>query len=361
MPKSIDWEIIEAKLMDARYDDIQIAQVMPKLREIDRLRHEKQAIILAHYYQIPPIQMIADVKGDSLALAMAAREIKDARLIVSSTVHFMAEMVKLLSPDKKVVIPGLGASCSIAEGMNGATIRKMREYLSDAKIIAYINTTAEVKAEVDVICTSANAKTILERMEGDTVIMLPDSFFAENIFKDMNGDKRTFLAYRRIENNAMVFYDPREKKEYALPLSGARAPERAKGTCVVHEQFSAADVEHYRKREKIDLVLAHPEVHPDVAAVADVVGGTGKMIKVIGNSKAKKILYLTECDLAAPLMEAYPNREFITPCKLCPYMKKNTIDSLLYSLQEEQWEVTVDPRIADRARSSLERMFELTG
>ena len=156
-----------------------------------------------------------------------------------------------------------------------------------------------------------------------------------------------------------MLYDLGRSTEIALPLQ-VPAPERLKGTCVVHEQFTPEDIAYFKRAEGVDLVLAHPEVRPDVAVLADHVGGTWKMIQTVGASNARKILYLTECDLAAPLIEAYPEREFVTPCKLCPYMKKNTLDNVLYALQEEKWEVTVDPTISGRARRSIETMFELT-
>src|SRR3989344_2114324 len=182
----ISTSLLEEKLHLNGYGEDEIASMLPKLEEIDRLKQEKNAILLAHYYQIAPIQIIADVKGDSLALALAARNlVKDKRMIVSSTVHFMAEMVKLLNPNKKVVIPDMSASCSIAEGMNGATVRKIRDHFPNSGIVAYINTTAEVKAEVDSVCTSANAEAILRAIPGNPVIMLPDHYFAKNVFADM--------------------------------------------------------------------------------------------------------------------------------------------------------------------------------
>ena len=323
--RKIDMSDIEDNLVYKHgYMQEHVDKLMEQLKEIDSIRKEKNAVILAHYYQIPPIQLIADMRGDSLKLAQAAENIKDKGLVVSSTVHFMAEMVKLLSPDKKVVTPALNAGCSIAEGMNGESVRRMRDYFPDAKIISYINTNADVKAEVDSVCTSANARTIVENIGGDKVIMIPDYYFAKNIFKEMPRNGREFLAYRGMENGHLTLEDVVKGKEYRIDVHNP--PELDRGICVVHEQFTPDEIKYLKKKDKIDVVMAHPEVSPEVAAVSDMVGGTGKMLDYVGNTKHKKFLVITECDLTAPLKEMYTDREFITPCKLCPYMKKNSVD-----------------------------------
>jgi len=355
----IDWAHIEDRLFDEGYSGDQVPEILGKLHRIDDLRREKNAILLAHYYQIAPIQLIADKAGDSLDLAMTAREIGDAEMVVSSTVHFMAEMVKILSPDKRVLIPAPDASCSIAEGMNGAVLRRIREAYPDCAIVGYINSTAEVKAELDCVCTSANAVKVVQKIEGDPIILVPDHYFAENVLSTFS-DEKNYLTYRRIEGTDIVLFDPEQNEEIRVPLDSTQRPLLDKGTCIVHEKFTVDEVERIRSQEHVDLVLAHPEVSPEVAAVADMVGGTRKMIDYVDNTDAKNILYITECDLAAPLREAHPDRHFVTSCILCPYMKKNSIDGIIESLEQEKFEVTVPEHAAEGSRRSLERMFELT-
>jgi quinolinate synthase len=357
--RNIDWNEIEERLYDLDFSGEEVGQILPKLQKFDDLRRSKNAILLAHYYQIAPIQIIADHAGDSLALAMAARDMGDVDIVVSSTVHFMAEMVKILSPDKKVLLPALDASCSIAEGMNAPTVRRIREVFPGCSIVGYINSTAAVKAELDSVCTSANAKKVAQRIEGDPVILIPDHYFAENIIGQIQDDRR-YLVYRRIEGENLVMFDPRENLEIPVPLAGTQTPLLNKGTCIVHEEFTVDEVLRLKEQEGVELVLAHPEVNPEIARMADMVGGTTKMIDYVRDSPAKRILYLTECDLAAPLREAHPDRHFVTSCKLCPYMKKNSLDVLVECLEFERFEIEVDPSVAEGSKRSLERMFELT-
>ena len=356
---------IGKKLSIHGYSEEEIKKIMPRLEEIDEVRREKGAIILAHYYQIPPIQLIADKTGDSLALATSARDLgEDGGLVVSSTVYFMGEMIKLLNPNKKVVIPDPTASCSIAEGMNAETVRKIRSNYPDAGIVAYVNTTAEVKSEVDAVCTSANAEKVVKNIEGDPVILLPDYLFAKNVLGSLREESRNrrYLAYRRIEKGAIVLEDAFNDKEERIPTGKTDLPILAEGTCMVHKKFTQFDILEYRNRGDIDAVLAHPEVRPSVAELADVVGGTGKMIDYLrSNPKAKRILFITECDMAAPLREAFPDREFFTTCRFCDYMKRNNLDNLLDSLKKEVHEINLDPKVAYGARRSLDRMFELAG
>ncbi|MEI6731314.1 MAG: quinolinate synthase [archaeon] len=356
-------EEIEQKLEKQNYGDDEIQRVMPKLEEIFRLREEKKAIILAHYYQTPPIQLISDFRGDSLQLAMAARNMNCEGLVVSSTVHFMAEMIKILSPEKKVVIPDLEAGCSIANGINGATIRRIGEAHPDAAIIGYINTGAEARAEMDVVCTSANAERVASRVPERTVIMLPDYFFSKNILKRVNNDnpEKHYLAYVGIENGKIRLEDVSGKNYYpGIPIDQKDMPQGMKGTCIVHEQFIPEQIREYRTKYNVSKVLAHPEVRPDVAAEADMVGGTQKMLEYVGSINDKRFMILTECDLIAPLKEQYPDREFVTPCLMCPHMKKNSLDNVIASLRDEKYEINVDAKVAEGAKRSIDRMFEIT-
>ena len=363
MPQQcLDDELIEDKLAAQHYTGEQIAQIMPKLKEIDDLRRDKNALILAHYYQILPIQLIADIRGDSLKLAMAAREIRDKQLIVSSTVHFMAEMVKLLNQKIKVVIPDLTASCSIAEGINGEALRAIRKSFPSAAIIGYINTTAESKAEMDSVCTSTNAALVAQSISGSPIILLPDYNLSKNVLIPLAeiNPRQTYLAYKEMENGSLVLEDVSKGELHRVRTGRFSLPIRDKGTCEVHERFTRGEVEHWKEQHNIDEVLSHPEVNPDVAAISDMVGGTKNMIDYVGLSPSKRFLVITECDLLAALREAYPDREFITPCYLCQYMKKNTLDNLTNSLRNEVYEIKLDERTAEGARRSLERMFELT-
>jgi len=356
-PSRPNWDHVYDLLLNNARDAVQVEETFERLREIDRLRTEKDAVLLAHYYQLAPIQAIADFRGDSLNLALQARDLGRGRLVVCATVHFMAEMIQLLSPQRKVVIPSLEASCSIAEGVNGAMVRRMKEAFPEATVVAYINTTAETKAAVDVGCTSANAREIVSRAPGRQVLLIPDFYFAVNIIRQLEDD-RELLAYRETVGDEMLFWDPRRDVTHRVPAGDGPRPPLDKGICVVHEAFTPQDVEIFRRTQGVDLVLAHPEVKPEVAALADLVGGTGKMLDFVGRTEARNILFITECDLAAPLIEAYPDRNFITPCKLCHFMKKITVEGLLASFRDEIHEVSVPPELAPGARRSLERMFD---
>lgn len=338
-----------------------VPEIMEKLYAIDKLRNEKNAIILAHYYQIPPIQMIADMKGDSLKLAQYAEKIGDKDLVVSSTVVFMAEMIKLLSPDKKVVVPDLEAGCSIASGINGESVKKIREAFPGSGIVAYINTYADTKSQVDTVCTSANAHQIIKNLQGNPIISLPDYFFFSNIIKNLlkNDDGREYIVYKGRDSENLILENFRNKEVYRIPLHLSKMPELEKGVCIVHEQFDAERVKTDRKIYEVDAVLSHPEVNPDVAAVSDFVGGTNNMLDYVGKSGGKKFLVITECDLTAPLKETFPEKQFITPCTICPFMKRNSLDGLINSLKNEVHEIKLDDQTSYGARRSLERMFEL--
>ncbi len=364
--RRLSLEEIEASLLYTHdYPQNVVEDLMPKISEINRIRDEKNAIILAHYYQTPPIQLIADIKGDSLKLAQEAKKLrKENNLIVSSTVRFMAEMVKILNQGKKVVIPDYDAGCSIAEGINGKSVLRMREEFPSCAIVAYINTYADVKAQVDSVCTSANAKEVLKNIVGNPVILLPDYFFSCNIINEMlkeSYDPRTFLAYKGKELSTLVLEDVNSKEQHRLHVDDYSAlPLLDKGTCIVHEQFTPQEIKYLRKKDGIELVIAHPEVNPNILKEVDFVGGTGNMISFVNESKATKYLVISECDLTAPLRDTFPDKEFYTPCKLCPYMKKNSVDNLLTSIRDEVYEINLDPKTSEGARRSLENMFALT-
>jgi quinolinate synthase len=300
----------------------------PYVAAINALKREKNAVVLAHNYMTPEIfHCVADFVGDSLQLAREAAK-TDAKVIVQAGVHFMAETSKILSPDKTVLIPDMRAGCSLAASITGADVRLLKQKYPGLPIVTYVNTSAEVKAESDVCCTSSNAKAVVEdiaRERGvDTVIMIPDEFLAQNIAKQT---KIKIITW--------------------------------KGHCEVHERFSAADIRSYREANPGVIVLAHPECPPEVIAEADFAGSTAAMIGYVGDRRPKKVVMVTECSMSDNVAVEYPDVEFVRPCNLCPHMKRITLAGILHSLQTMTYEVTVDPLIAARARRAVERMLEV--
>ena len=298
----------------------------PLIAAINALKAEKNAVILAHNYMTPEIfHCVADFVGDSLALAREAAQ-TDAKVIVQAGVHFMAETSKILSPDKTVLIPDMRAGCSLAASITGADVRLLRQKYPGLPVVTYVNTSAEVKAESDVCCTSSNAKAVVEDIARewgtDTVIMIPDEYLAQNIARQTGVKIITW-----------------------------------KGHCEVHERFSAADIRSYREGNPGVIVLAHPECPPEVIAEADFAGSTAAMISYVGDKRPKKVVMVTECSMSDNVSVEYPDVEFVRPCNLCPHMKRITLPKILHSLETMTVEVTVDPAIAVRARAAVERML----
>jgi quinolinate synthase len=294
----------------------------PYIAEIQRLKRERNAILLAHNYQTPEIfHGVSDLTGDSLALAREASEI-DADIIVMGGVHFMAETTKLLNPSKTVLIPDPEAGCSLAASITAEDVRRLRKQYPGVPIVTYVNTSAEVKAESDVCCTSANALQIVESLGSDRVIFLPDEFLG-----------RYVASQSKVE---IILW---------------------KGHCEVHEQFTALDLQNYRSNYKDLVILAHPECPPDVLAEADFVGSTAGMIREVGNRKPDRVLMVTECSMSDNVAVEFPQIEFVRPCNLCPHMKLITLPKILESLQSMQHVVEVDPLVAERAREAVKRML----
>ncbi len=294
----------------------------PYIAEIERLKRERNAIILAHNYQTPEIfHGVADLTGDSLALAREAAEV-DADVIVMCGVHFMAETTKILNPSKTVLIPDLEAGCSLATAIKAEDVRRLRKEYPGVPVVTYVNTSAEVKAESDVCCTSANAVQIVESLGSDRVIFLPDEYLGRYVASQ-------------------------SKAEVIL----------WKGHCEVHEQFTASDIRNYRDNYDDLVILAHPECPPDVLAEADFVGSTAGMIREVGNRKPRRVLMVTECSMSDNVAVQFPEIEFVRPCNLCPHMKRITLPNILESLQNMRYAVDVDPYIADRARKAVSRML----
>jgi len=303
----------------------------PYVAAINRLKRERNAVILAHNYQVPEIfYTVADIVGDSLALAMQAAK-TDADVIVLCGVHFMAETAKLVNPSKTVLVPDLKAGCSLADSIAPADVRLLRERYPGVPVVTYVNTSAEVKAESDVCVTSGNAVQIVEALGAPKVIFLPDEYLAKYVASKTSVE---IVAW--------------------------------KGHCEVHERFSGRDVVRFRRDDPSLVVIAHPECPPDVLAQADYVGSTQGMTEYVGKlaesaNLKPRVLLMTECSMADNVSGKYPSVEFVRPCNLCPHMKRNTLPKVLHSLEAMEYEVTVDPQVAQRARAAVERMLEYSG
>ena len=291
---------------------------------IERLKRERGAGILAHNYQTPEIfHGVADITGDSLALAARARDV-EADVIVLAGVHFMAETAKLLNPATTVLIPDPGAGCSLADSITPEDVRLLRQRYPGAPVVTYVNTSAAVKAESDICCTSGNAVEVVESLGVPRVIFLPDEYLG-----------RYVASQTRVE---IVLWQ---------------------GHCEVHERFTGAELRAYRAATPGVRILAHPECPPDVLAEADFVGSTAGMIADVASSGARRVVMVTECSMSDNVAVAHPGVEFVRPCNLCPHMKRITLANILHSLQHLQTEVTVPVEVAARARRAVERMLEV--
>lgn len=296
----------------------------PWIAAVNELKRERNAVILAHNYQTPEIfHGVADVRGDSLALAREAAR-TDADVIVVCGVHFMAETAKLLNPEKTVLIPDRDAGCSLASSITAQDVRLLRECYPDAPVVSYVNTTAEVKAESDVCCTSANAVEVVNSLGAERVIFLPDEYLGRYVASQ---SKTELILWH--------------------------------GHCEVHERFSAEEIRDFRRRVANIRVLAHPECPPEVLEEADYVGSTTAMIRYIGENRPAKVLMVTECSMSDNVAAEYPDVEFVRPCNLCPHMKRITLPKIHQSLTEMKHRIEIDPDIAARARRAVERMLEI--
>ena len=296
----------------------------PYIADIMKLKLERKAIILAHNYQTPEIfHGVADLKGDSLALAREASRV-EAEVILLCGVHFMAETAKLLNPSKTVLIPDPEAGCSLASSIKAEDIRLLRQQYPGVPVVCYVNTSAEVKAESDICCTSANALQVVESLDSDRVIFLPDEFLGR-------------------------YVAGRTSKEVIL----------WKGHCEVHEKFTAKDLSAYREQYRDLVILAHPECPPDVLEEADFVGSTAGMIHEVAKRRPRRVLMVTECSMSDNVAVEFPQIDFVRPCNLCPHMKKITLPKILESLKMMKHVVEVDPLVAERARQAVKRMLDL--
>jgi quinolinate synthase len=288
------------------------------------LKRERDAVILAHNYQTPEIfHCVADIVGDSLALAREAMKV-DAGVIVLAGVHFMAETAKLLNPAKRVLIPDLDAGCSLAASITAADVRLLRQRYPGVPIVTYVNTSAAVKAESDVCCTSGNARKIVESLGVPKVIMLPDEYLAQNIAAETGVEIVTWA-----------------------------------GHCEVHERFTAEDIRQLRAGHPGIVVLAHPECPPEVVGESDFTGSTAAMIDYVDAKRPARVVLVTECSMSDNVAVQHPEVEFIRPCNLCPHMKQITLPKIRRTLETMRHEVTIDPAVARPARRAVERMLEI--
>jgi quinolinate synthase len=296
----------------------------PYISAINRLKKERNAVILAHNYQTPEIyHCVADIVGDSLQLAKEATKV-DAEIIIQCGVHFMAETSKLLNPDKTILIPDMKAGCSLADSITGADIRLLRERYPGVPVVTYVNTSAEVKAETDICCTSSNAVQVVESFGVDKVLCIPDEYLALNVAAQT---KVKILTW--------------------------------KGHCEVHERFTAEELLAYKEADPQIEIVAHPECPREVVEIADYTGSTSGMINYVKDRKPPKVLLVTECSMASNIESEVPEVQFVKPCNLCPHMKRITLPKILDSLCEMKEEILVDPAIAHRARLAVERMVNL--
>ena len=310
--------------LDGVLPDIEIAALAPIIEEIEELKESRNAVVLAHNYMTPDIYHgVADMKGDSLALARLAKK-TDAEVILMAGVHFMAETAKIVNQSKTVLIPDMDAGCSLADAITGADVRLLRERYPGVPVVTYVNTSAEVKAEADICCTSGNAVQVVESLGTDRVIFLPDRFLGQWVAGQTDID--------------MILWE---------------------GSCMVHERFTAEELRVYRDMHPGIQIIAHPECPSDVLEEADFVGSTAGMIQWVKTEQPRQVVMVTECSMSDNVAAESPETEFTQPCNLCPHMKRITLSGIRDSLRDMKHEVIVDPTIAEQASASVERMLEV--
>ena len=304
--------------------EIEWSSHAPYIYAINKLKKEKNAVILAHNYQTPEIYHgISDFSADSLALAVEAAKTK-ADIIVMCGVHFMAETAKLMSPNKKVLLPDMSAGCSLSSSITGEDVRNLKKKYPGVPVVSYVNTSADVKSETDVCCTSANAVKIVNSLGVKKVIFLPDDYLAKYVASQTDVE---IISW--------------------------------KGTCEVHEQFNDQEINEIRKNNPGIKVIAHPECPPDVINASDFTGSTSGMIKYVKDNQPEKVMMVTECSMSDNVQVDNPNVKFIRPCNLCPHMKKITLPKILDCLKNETNEILMDEVTIEKARKSVERMTKI--
>jgi len=330
--KSLEYTPEIAKEMAPLYEKVKSVvppvewpHMAPLIKAINELKKERNAVILAHNYMTPEIfHCISDFMGDSLQLAVEASNV-DADVILQCGVHFMAETSKLMNPSKKVLISSMEAGCSLADSITPEDVRALREAYPGVPIVTYVNTSAAVKAECDICCTSSNAVQIVESFESDKILMVPDEYLAKYVATQTT---KEIIAW--------------------------------KGHCEVHERFTAAELNEYRAANPGIKIIAHPECPPEVIDAADFTGSTSGMIKWVKDNRPAKVMMVTECSMSDNVAVETPDVEFIRPCNFCPHMKRITLENVYEALLEMKEEVTIDPEVAEKARLSVERMINVT-
>ena len=293
----------------------------PYIHKINKLKKEKNAVILAHNYQTPEIYHgVADFSADSLALAIEASK-TSADIIIMAGVHFMAETAKLMSPQKKVFLPDMDAGCSLSSSITGKDVRLLKKKYPGVPVVSYVNTSADVKAETDICCTSANAIKIVESLGAKKVIFLPDDYLAKYVASQTDVE---IISW--------------------------------KGICIVHDQFKEKEINEIRKNNPGIKIIAHPECPPEVIKASDFTGSTSGMINYVKNKQPRKVMMVTECSMSDNIQVENPNVEFIRPCNLCPHMKKITLPKILDCLENETGEIIMDKKTINKARLSVEKM-----
>ena len=296
----------------------------PLIEKINKLKKEKNAIILAHNYQTPEIYHgVADISADSLALAIEASKTSADKIIMCG-VHFMAETAKLMNPTKKVFLPDMQAGCSLASSITGEDVRLLKQKYPGVPVVSYVNTSADVKAETDVCCTSANAVKVVESLNVEKVIFLPDQYLADYVAKNT---KVKIVSW--------------------------------KGTCIVHEKFTGKEIQDIKNQNPGIKIIAHPECPPDVIEASDFAGSTSGMNKYVKDNQPKKVMLVTECSMSDNVEADNPNVSFIKPCNLCPYMKKIDLEKILDCLENDTNEIVLDSKTIEAARKSVIRMTEI--
>ena len=361
----------------------------PYIHKINKLKKEKNAIILAHNYQTPEIYHgIADVAADSLALAVEASKTK-ADLIIMCGVHFMAETAKLMNPQKRVLLPDMSAGCSLSSSITGKDVRLLKEKYPGVPVVSYVNTSADVKAETDICCTSANAVKIINSLAVKKVIFLPDNYLAKYVASQTNVEiiswKGTCIVHEQF--NEKEINEIRKNNPGIKIIAHPECPPDVikvsdftgsttgmikyvasqtnieiiswKGTCEVHEQFNDEEINEIRKNNPGIKIIAHPECPPDVIKASDFTGSTAGMIKYVSDNQPKKVMMVTECSMSDNVQIDNPNVEFIRPCNLCPHMKKITLPKILDCLENETNEIIMSNEIIEKARLSVERMIAI--
>lgn len=319
---ALDIERLTAQLAHV-LPEAEIVLGLPALQAIVALKAERGAVVVAHNYQVPLITAgIADFVGDSLAMARYAAQCT-APVIVVCGVHFMAETVKLLCPTKRVLLPSLLAGCSLAASITAEDIRSLRRRYPQTPVVAYVNTSAAVKAEADICCTSANAVAVARSLQVQRLLMVPDRHLAGYVARQTGLDILT-----------------------------------SHGQCEVHVKYSGADIDNYRRESGV-TILAHPECPRDVQERADFVGSTAEMAEYLGARRPRRVLLLTECSMADNVALLHPEIEFLKPCNLCSYMKSITLEGVVQVLKDLSNEIDIDAAIASRARLPIERMLAL--